>query len=205
MGDMLSTGVTGLLAFQTALDTISNNISNVNTPGYSVETANLVDQPGDPDRQRLARAGRYRVHHHAQLQRFSGCADAHRDQQLQPVQHHCADSPTTSTTCSPIRAPGCRRHCRASASRSRRWPTRRARTRRARRCSTRRRAVIAQFQAYQSNLDQLGGQVNTQIQSEASTINSLAQSIASLNQRSWPRRTMAAASRRTLCWISATS
>src|SRR5580700_1639493 len=45
MGDMLSTGVTGLLAFQNALDTISNNVSNVNTPGYSVETANLVTNP----------------------------------------------------------------------------------------------------------------------------------------------------------------
>jgi flagellar hook-associated protein 1 FlgK len=43
-------------------------------------------------------------------------------------------------------------------------------------------SVIAQFQAYQQNLNQLGGQVNTQIQSEASTISSLAQSIASLNQ-----------------------
>ena len=34
---MLSTGVSGLLAFQTALETISNNISNVNTPGYDAE------------------------------------------------------------------------------------------------------------------------------------------------------------------------
>jgi len=48
MGDMMSTGVTGLLAFQTALDTISNNISNVNTPGYSEETANLVTNPATP-------------------------------------------------------------------------------------------------------------------------------------------------------------
>ena len=45
MGDMLSTGVTGLLAFQNALDTISNNVSNVNTPGYSVENTNLVTNP----------------------------------------------------------------------------------------------------------------------------------------------------------------
>src|SRR5580658_882555 len=48
MGDMLSTGVTGLLAFQTALDTVSNNISNVDTPGYSEETANLVTNPPTP-------------------------------------------------------------------------------------------------------------------------------------------------------------
>ena len=36
-------------------------------------------------------------------------------------------------------------------------------------------ALISQFQGYQSQLDQLNGQVNTQIQSEASTITSLAQ------------------------------
>src|SRR5208283_3561306 len=48
MGDMLSTGVSGLLAFQTALDTISNNISNVNTPGYSEETATLATNPSTP-------------------------------------------------------------------------------------------------------------------------------------------------------------
>ena len=48
MGDMLSTGVSGLLAFQTALDTISNNISNVDTAGYSEETANLVTAPSSP-------------------------------------------------------------------------------------------------------------------------------------------------------------
>src|ERR1700689_5424221 len=48
MGDMMSTGVTGLLAFQTALDTISNNISNVNTPGYSEEPTNLPTNPSPP-------------------------------------------------------------------------------------------------------------------------------------------------------------
>jgi flagellar hook-associated protein 1 FlgK len=46
MGDMLSTGVSGLLAFQQALDTTSNNISNANTPGYSRESVNLVSMPG---------------------------------------------------------------------------------------------------------------------------------------------------------------
>ncbi len=46
MGDMLSTGVSGLLAFQQALDTTSNNISNANTPGYSRESVNLVSVPG---------------------------------------------------------------------------------------------------------------------------------------------------------------
>jgi flagellar hook-associated protein 1 len=46
MSDILSTSVSGLLAFQRALDVTSNNISNVSTPGYSVENINFTPQPG---------------------------------------------------------------------------------------------------------------------------------------------------------------
>lgn len=42
MGDMLGTAVTGLLSFQRALSTTSHNISNVNTPGYSRQSVDLV-------------------------------------------------------------------------------------------------------------------------------------------------------------------
>jgi flagellar hook-associated protein 1 len=45
MGDILSTGVSGLLAFQQALDVTSNNIANSATPGYSVESLNLTPEP----------------------------------------------------------------------------------------------------------------------------------------------------------------
>jgi flagellar hook-associated protein 1 len=46
MSDILATSVSGLLAFQQALDVTSNNISNAATPGYSVETANFTPQQG---------------------------------------------------------------------------------------------------------------------------------------------------------------
>jgi flagellar hook-associated protein 1 FlgK len=46
MADILSTSVSGLLAFQQALDVTSNNIANSSTPGYSVERANFIPQPG---------------------------------------------------------------------------------------------------------------------------------------------------------------
>ena len=48
MADILSTGVSGLLAFQQALDVTSNNIANSATPGYSVENIELTSQPGQP-------------------------------------------------------------------------------------------------------------------------------------------------------------
>jgi flagellar hook-associated protein 1 FlgK len=46
MTDILSTSVSGLLAFQRALGVTSNNISNAATPGYSVENPNFTPQPG---------------------------------------------------------------------------------------------------------------------------------------------------------------
>src|SRR5262249_49165150 len=46
MSDVLSTSVSGLLAFQRALNVTSNNISNVATPGYTRQQANFTEQPG---------------------------------------------------------------------------------------------------------------------------------------------------------------
>ncbi|MEL7449318.1 MAG: flagellar hook-associated protein FlgK [Pseudomonadota bacterium] len=41
MPDLLSTGVSGLLAFRAALDATGHNIANVNTPGYSRQSVNI--------------------------------------------------------------------------------------------------------------------------------------------------------------------
>lgn len=46
MSDLLNTSISGLLAFQRALDVTSNNVANVATPGYSVENVNFTPQPG---------------------------------------------------------------------------------------------------------------------------------------------------------------
>src|SRR5689334_22879745 len=46
MSDILSTSVSGLLAFQRALNVTSNNISNVATPGYSREKVDFTPQAG---------------------------------------------------------------------------------------------------------------------------------------------------------------
>ncbi len=44
-GDILNVGTSALLAFQQSLNTTGNNISNVNTDGYSRERVNLITQP----------------------------------------------------------------------------------------------------------------------------------------------------------------
>jgi flagellar hook-associated protein 1 FlgK len=181
MGDMMSTGVTGLLAFQTALDTISNNISNVNTPGYSVETANLVTNPATPTANGWLGQGvtastitrsysdfldaqtRTATSSYNQYNTAAGLADN--------INNMFAD-PSTGLSAT-LQSFG--QSIQAMANSPGQDSTRQAVLNQAQ-------SVIAQFQAYQQNLNQLGGQVNTQIQSEASTISSLAQSIASLNQ-----------------------
>jgi flagellar hook-associated protein 1 len=48
MSDLLSTSVSGLLAFQRALDVTSNNVANAATPGYSRETVNFTEQQAQP-------------------------------------------------------------------------------------------------------------------------------------------------------------
>ena len=45
MADLLNNAVSGLMAFQRALSTTSHNIANVNTPGYSRQTAEFVSNP----------------------------------------------------------------------------------------------------------------------------------------------------------------
>ncbi|MBY0519895.1 MAG: flagellar hook-associated protein FlgK [Sphingomonas sp.] len=43
MSDLLSIGASGLRAYQSALTTVSDNIANANTPGYSRRTTTLAD------------------------------------------------------------------------------------------------------------------------------------------------------------------
>ncbi|HEY6452788.1 MAG TPA: flagellar hook-associated protein FlgK [Steroidobacteraceae bacterium] len=179
---MLSTGVTGLLAFQTALDTISNNISNVNTTGYSEETANLVTNPATPTNNGWIGNGvsvanvtrsysdfldaqtRSATSSYNQFNTVSSLADS--------INNMFGDSSSgLSATLQSFS-----QSIQAMANSPAQSSTRQAVLNQAQ-------SVITQFQGYQSNLTQLGGQVNTQIQSEASTITSLAQNIAQLNQQ----------------------
>lgn len=48
MGNFLSTSISGLLAFQRAIDATSQNISNVGTPGYSRQRVDLAARPASP-------------------------------------------------------------------------------------------------------------------------------------------------------------
>ena len=173
MGDMLATGVTGLLSFQTALDTISNNISNVNTPGYSEQTASLVTNPATPTNNGWIGNGvsvanvtrsysdfldaqtRTATSSYNQFNTITALANSINNMFSDPTTGLSATLQSFSQSIQTMaNAP--------SQSSSRLAVLNQAQ------------AVISQFQGYENNLSQLGGQVNTQIQSEASTITSLA-------------------------------
>lgn len=47
MADIFNTAVSGLLAYRTSIATTSNNITNVNTDGYSRQRTNLITSPGE--------------------------------------------------------------------------------------------------------------------------------------------------------------
>lgn len=46
MADLLSSSISGLMAFQRALDTTSHNISNASTVGYSRQLTEFMTQIG---------------------------------------------------------------------------------------------------------------------------------------------------------------
>jgi flagellar hook-associated protein 1 FlgK len=182
MSDLLSTGVSGLLAFQTALETISNNISNVNTPGYDQETANLVTNPataaaqgwigngvtvGSVSRsynQFLAQQANSATSGYNQLNTLTSFANQINNMFSDPGSGLSATLQAFSSSLQTLAN---------SPSQS---ATRQA-------VLTQAQALISQFQSYSSNLSQLQAQVNGQLNSEASAISSLGQSIANLNQQ----------------------
>jgi flagellar hook-associated protein 1 FlgK len=180
MSDMLSTGVSGLLAFQNALDTISNNVSNVNTPGYSTETTNLVTNPsmqtvegGIGTGVSVSNVSRsYSTYLDAQTQSAtSGFNQFNTLSSLADTINNMFADPTTGLSAT-------LQNLSQSLQTLANSPTQTA-SRSA--VLNQLQSVVSQFQGYQSTFNQLNSQVNTQLQQEASTVTSLSQQIASLN------------------------
>jgi flagellar hook-associated protein 1 len=182
MGDMLSTGVTGLLAFQNALDTISNNVANVNTPGYSVETANLVTNPSTQTAEGSIGNG-------VSVANVTRSYSEFLDAQTRSATSSFSQFDTTSGLANAINNMFADPNTGLSATLQKFGQSIQTLANSPAQSTSRTavinqlQAVVSQFQGYQNQLNQLGAQVNTQIQAEATTVTSLAQSIASLNQQ----------------------
>jgi flagellar hook-associated protein 1 FlgK len=178
---MLNTGVSGLLAFQTALDTTSHNISNANTKGYSRQTAGLVtSQPqylsgnwmgtgvNVQTIQRsysdlIATQVRSSSSAKSQFDIYSSLADQ--------VNNLFGDSSTGLSASLQKLADAFQSVANSPNSSSERQVL-----------LSQAQTLTSQLKAYESRLSDLDSQVNSQLDSEARTITGLAQDIAQLNQ-----------------------
>lgn len=180
MGDMLSNAVSGLQAFQTALDTISNNISNASTTGYSREVVNLAENAGQGTSVGFIGAGvnvvsvtrnydeflagetRAATSSYNQLNTVSTMASS--------INNMIGDSTTGMSAELTSFTDALQSLSDSPSSTSARQAV-----------IAQAQSLITQFKSYQSTLNQLSTQDNTSITSDVSTTNSLAKQIASLN------------------------
>jgi flagellar hook-associated protein 1 FlgK len=182
MADMLSTGVSGLLAFQRALATTSHNIANASTPGYNRQLVNLATQGADP-------MGNGWVGRGVQVTTIQRAFDAALSGQMRTatsgyqqldtfatlagrVDNLFSDSSTGLATTLQQFMNSVQAVADAPTSASARQVL-----------LSQAGTLVARLKSYSGSLDTLANQIGTQIGSEASTISTLAQNIADLNRQ----------------------
>jgi flagellar hook-associated protein 1 len=182
MADMLTTGVSGLLAFQRALDTTSHNIANASTEGYSRQQVDLVTRPPDAygngwvgtgvevatvRRQFdeiLAGQARVAGSGFQQLDTFSTYATR--------IDNLFSDANTGLATTLQNFMSAVQTVANAPAS----VPSRQVLLSQAQ-------SLVDRLRSYDNSLNSIGSQISSQLQSEAGTISTIAANIASVNQQ----------------------
>ena len=182
MADLLSTGVSGLLAFQRALDTTSHNIANVSTPGYSRQLVDMTTRQANQTGNGwvgngvdvstvkrmyddfLASQTRSSSSTYQQLNTYAT--------QVGRINNLLGDSKTglSATLQNFINA------VQAVSDTPTSIPARQTLLSQAQ-------ALVTRLQGYDASLDSFEAQVNSNLESEANSISTLAQGIATLNQK----------------------
>ena len=182
MADLLSTSVSGLLAFQQALDVTSNNIANASTPGYSVETANLVEAPGQftstgfigsgVDVQSITRTYNEYLAQQVRGSQASYSSSNTLATQAAQIDNMLSDSSTglTATLQSFVNS------LQSVASTPTSTAARQALLNQAQ-------TLAQQLTSYDSQITQFGSQLESQLSGDVAQVNTLASNIASLNQQ----------------------
>jgi flagellar hook-associated protein 1 len=182
MADLLSTSVSGLLAFQQALDVTSNNISNASTPGYSVETANLAEAPGQftgsgfvgsgVDVQSITRTYNEYLAQQVRSSQASYSSSNTLATQAAQVDNMLSDSSTglTATLQSFVNA------LQSVANTPNSTPARQGLLNQAQ-------ALAQQLTSYDSQLSQFSSQLESQLSGSVTQINTITANLASLNQQ----------------------
>jgi flagellar hook-associated protein 1 len=180
MADLLNTSVSGLLAFQQALDVTSNNIANSSTPGYSVETANLTPEPGQ------ATAAGY-VGSGVDVDGITRAYDELLAQQVRSSQASYSSLNTLATQAAQVdnllssSTGGLTATLQNFVNALQTLSTTPNSSASRQAVLSQAQALVTQLSGYSAQISQYGGQLNQQIGSDVTEINSLAGGIASLN------------------------
>ena len=182
MADLLSTSVSGLLAFQQALDVTSNNISNAATTGYSTETANLAEQPGQFTGAGYIGSG-------VAVQSVTRAYNAQLTQQVRTSQSSYSSYNTLATQSQQIdnmlsdSNSGLSASLQSFVNALQSVSTSPTSTAVRQALLSQGQALAQQLQNYDGQIAQYGSQLESQLSSDVSQINTLASNIASLNQQ----------------------
>ena len=182
MADLLSTSVSGLLAFQQALDVTSNNIANASTPGYSVETANFTEAPGQStgsgfigsgvDVQSITRTYNEYLAQQVRSSQSSYSSSNALASQAAQIDNMLSDSSTglTATLQSFVNS------MQSVASTPTSTAARQALLNQAQ-------TLAQQLNSYDSQISQYGSQLESQLRGDVTQVNTITANIASLNQQ----------------------
>ncbi|MGA7540797.1 MAG: flagellar hook-associated protein FlgK [Steroidobacteraceae bacterium] len=182
MADLLSTSVSGLLAFQQALDVTSNNISNADTPGYDVETANFQEEPGQETGAGYVGSG-------VEVSSISRAYDAYLAEQVNSTQSSYSSSNTLATQAGQVdnllsdSSTGLTATLQSFVNALQTTATTPTSTAARQALLSSGQSLAQQIQTYSSQLSQYSSQLETQVSGDVTEINTLSSGIATLNQQ----------------------
>jgi flagellar hook-associated protein 1 len=182
MADLLYTSVSGLLAFQRALDVTSNNVANASTPGYSVERPVFSEQPALQTAAGSIGNGvqiitTTRAYDELLAQQVRSSQSSYSSfnalsSQATQVDNLLSDSSTGLTTTLQNFANAVQNAANAPASTAQRQVL-----------LSQAQSLAQQLRSYSTQLSQYGSTLESQIGNDVTQINSLGSEIASLNQQ----------------------
>ncbi len=182
MADLLSTSVSGLLAFQQALDVTSNNISNADTPGYDVETANFSEEPGQQTGVGYVGGG-------VDISSITRAYDEYLAAQVNSTQSSYSSSNTLSTQASQVdnmlsdSSTGLTASLQSFVNALQTAAATPSSTAAAQALLSSGQALAQQIQTYNTQLSQYGSQLESQVSGDVTQVNTLSSQIAQLNQQ----------------------
>ncbi len=180
MGDILSTSVSGLIAFQQALDVTSNNVANAATPGYDLETANFAEAPGQASSIGYIGNG-------VDISSITRAYNALLAAQVNSSQANYSSFNTLGTEASQIdnmlsdSSTGLTATLQSFVNSLQTLSSSPSTTASGEAVLSQAQALVQQLQSYDSQLSQAGSQLESQISTNVTEINTLATQIASLN------------------------